>query len=204
MKSPSTAKFPNILEWSIVKNKFYVAVQAYVDAQNAFGATTRSDFAFIYKVDTSDIVYAVFDGEVIADNGYVKTEELVFHLLGEDSTKKVQVESTKQELLENNNVFDDDYYYDDTENDWIISDSPEIDDYDDTAEEPVKDLDGIDDYYDNGGMLPHDGEGFADWEGLNDWGDFDSDDIVEEPVRDLDGIVDYVADMPADVVEDRD
>ena len=54
------------------------------------------------------------------------------------------------------------------------------------------------DYYDNGGMLPHDDEGFADLEGLNDWGNFDSDDIVEEPVRDLDGIVDYVSDILSD------
>ena len=47
-------------------------------------------------------------------------------------------------------------------------------------------------------MLPHDDEGFADLEGLNDWGNFDSDDIVEEPVRDLDGIVDYVSDILSD------
>ena len=77
LKAPKSADFPNITEWAIVANPFYVAVQSYVDAQNSFGAEVRSDFTFIYIKDTSEIIYAVFDGEVIADNGYVSTADLV-------------------------------------------------------------------------------------------------------------------------------
>ena len=77
LKAPKSADFPNITEWAIVANPFYVAAQSYVDAQNSFGAEVRSDFTFIYIKDTSEIIYAVFDGEVIADNGYVSTADLV-------------------------------------------------------------------------------------------------------------------------------
>ena len=51
--------------------------QFYVDAQNSFGAQIRSEFTLIYFADTSTVAYAVFDGEVIADNGYTKTADLV-------------------------------------------------------------------------------------------------------------------------------
>lgn len=78
LKAPSSAEFPwNNEDWNIVKNLFYVAVQSYVDAQNSFGTTIRSQFTFIYSTTTGEIVYAVFDGEVIADNGYVSTADLV-------------------------------------------------------------------------------------------------------------------------------
>lgn len=77
LKAPNTADFPNITEWNIVANSFYVGVQSYVDAQNSFGAEIRSEFTFIYIADTSEIIYAVFDGEVIADNGYTPTADLV-------------------------------------------------------------------------------------------------------------------------------
>jgi hypothetical protein len=77
LKAPKSADFPNITEWAIGSNPFYVAVQSYVDAQNSFGAEVRSDFTFIYAADTSEIIYAIFDGEVIADNGYVSTADLV-------------------------------------------------------------------------------------------------------------------------------
>lgn len=84
LKAPNTADFPNILEWSFWKNPFYVGVKSYVDAQNSLGAEVRSEFFFIYKTDTSEIVYATFDNEVIANNDYIKTEELVSQLI--DST----------------------------------------------------------------------------------------------------------------------
>ncbi len=81
---PESAEFPwNNENWHIAKNAFYVIVQSYVDAHNAFGAKVRNQFTCIYARTTGDILYAVFDGEVIADNGYVPTEELVFQLAGE-------------------------------------------------------------------------------------------------------------------------
>lgn len=77
LKSPSTAKFPNIGEWATVKNDYYIVNQSYVDAQNSFGATVRSDFTFYYHVDTGVLMYAIFDGEVICDNGYISTADLI-------------------------------------------------------------------------------------------------------------------------------
>ena len=84
LKAPKSADFPNITEWAIVANPFYVAAQSYVDAQNSFGAEVRSEFTFIYITGTSEIVYAVFDGEVIANNGYVSTADLVAQIAAGD------------------------------------------------------------------------------------------------------------------------
>jgi hypothetical protein len=98
LKAPKTAEFPGILDWSIFKNKFYVIAQSYVDAQNSFGATVRSEFTFVYTVDTSSIVYAVFDGEVIANNGYVKTEELVSKLIDKTKTDSALTVKTPEKV----------------------------------------------------------------------------------------------------------
>lgn len=81
LKSPKSADFPSITDgWNFGCNQYYVAVQSYVDAQNSFGAELRSEFTFIYFAGTSTIAYAVFDGEVIADNNYVKTADLINEL----------------------------------------------------------------------------------------------------------------------------
>ena len=63
LKSPSTAKFPNILEWGFKKEKNVVTVQGYVDAQNGFGAEIRSEFQFIIDTDTNTIQSLIFDGQ---------------------------------------------------------------------------------------------------------------------------------------------
>lgn len=63
LKSPSTAKFPNFQEWGFSKEKNSVTVQGYVDAQNSFGAETRSEFQFIIDSGTNTIKSFVFDGE---------------------------------------------------------------------------------------------------------------------------------------------
>lgn len=77
LKAPKSADFPSITNgWSFGRNQYYVAVQSYVDAQNSFGAQIRSEFTLIYFADTSTVAYAVFDGEVIADNGYTKTADI--------------------------------------------------------------------------------------------------------------------------------
>lgn len=63
LKSPSTAKFPNILEWGFKKEKNIVIVQGYVDSQNGFGAEIRSKFQFIIDTDTNTIQSFIFDGQ---------------------------------------------------------------------------------------------------------------------------------------------
>ena len=88
LKAPKSADFPNILNWAIVKNKFYVATQSYVDAINSFGAEIRSEFTFIYPVGSSTPIYAVFDGEVIVDNGYTPTADLVKQVVAEIASEK--------------------------------------------------------------------------------------------------------------------
>lgn len=62
LKSPSTAKFPNILKWNFWKQKDGIYVQSYVDADNSFGAETRSEFQFILDDDYT-IKSFIFDGE---------------------------------------------------------------------------------------------------------------------------------------------
>ena len=89
LKSPKSADFPNITDgWSFGKNQHYVAVQSYVDAQNSFGAEVRSEFTFIYFADTNTIAYAVFDGEVIANNGYTATADIVNGLYDAEKQKE--------------------------------------------------------------------------------------------------------------------
>lgn len=63
LKSPSTAKFPKITEWGFSKEKNKITIQGYVDAQNSFGAETRSKFQFIINSKKSIIKSFIFDGE---------------------------------------------------------------------------------------------------------------------------------------------
>ncbi len=63
LKSPSTAKFPNILSWGFKKEKNIVTVQGYVDAQNSFGAEIRSTFQFIINTDGDIIQSFIFDNQ---------------------------------------------------------------------------------------------------------------------------------------------
>lgn len=63
LKSPSTAKFPSILQWGFAREKNIVTVQGYVDSQNGFGAEIRSDFQLIIDTDMDVIQSFIFDGE---------------------------------------------------------------------------------------------------------------------------------------------
>ncbi len=63
LKSPSTAKFPAYTEWGFKQEKNIFTVQGYVDAQNSFGAETRSKFQFIIDIDSDNIQSFIFDGE---------------------------------------------------------------------------------------------------------------------------------------------
>lgn len=101
LKSPKSADFPNILKWSFGKNKFYVAVSSYVDAQNSFGAELRSEFTFVYQANTQNVVYAIFDGEVIYDNGYVPTADLIVELVNNTEAVKEKQNNQTTESVDN-------------------------------------------------------------------------------------------------------
>lgn len=64
LKSPSSAKFPAITEWKMGKSEGIVTIQAYVDADNAFGANLRSDFQVVLEGDT--VTSFIFDGQELA------------------------------------------------------------------------------------------------------------------------------------------
>lgn len=59
--SPATAKYPNILKWQFYKDPEKIIVQSYVDAQNAFGATIRSEFQATFSHD-GQITSFIFEG----------------------------------------------------------------------------------------------------------------------------------------------
>lgn len=62
LKSPSTAKYPwDYNEWKMKKEKGEITIQSYVDAQNSFGATIRSQFQFIIK--NGKVTSLIFDGQ---------------------------------------------------------------------------------------------------------------------------------------------
>ena len=63
LKSPSTAKFPNFTEWGWKQELNTFTVQGYVDAENGFGAETRSKFQFIIDMNNDTIQSFIFDGE---------------------------------------------------------------------------------------------------------------------------------------------
>ena len=62
LSAPDAAKFPGILDWGFTKNpdNQQITASAYVDAQNAFGATVRSEFTLTYS--GSNLVSFTFDG----------------------------------------------------------------------------------------------------------------------------------------------
>lgn len=78
--SPKSADFPTF-DWEYARNDYYFCVESYVDAKNAFGTEVRHYFSVVYYKDTSAIVYAILDGEVIVDNGYVPTADIIKSLV---------------------------------------------------------------------------------------------------------------------------
>lgn len=63
LKSPSTAKFPTILEWNFDKNTERILIQSYVDSQNNFGSMIRSYFQITLSSDQTSVVSFIFDGQ---------------------------------------------------------------------------------------------------------------------------------------------
>lgn len=63
LKSPATAKFPNISDWNFSKKSNVVTIQSYVDSQNSFGALLRAEFKVQYDEKKGEFTSFVFDGE---------------------------------------------------------------------------------------------------------------------------------------------
>ena len=71
LKAPSTAKFPGTIldqyeNWSIVKDENNIIVSSYVDAENSFGATPRTNFSVTYDISDGNwtVVGFTFGDEV--------------------------------------------------------------------------------------------------------------------------------------------
>ena len=180
MKSPKSADFP-WYDWKYGKNPFYIGVSSYVDAQNSFGAEVRSEFYFVYTTSSHELIYAIFDGEVIVDNGYVPTEKLVMQLAyGED----VELSET---AYSSDNVTEYDYGTEQSETEYSAYDAAEYDDY--SEETYYED----DDFNYSNDDLEYMRE-IAEMEWRN---EFTSEEIIiedyEEPERDLDGIVTHLS-----------
>jgi len=73
---PNSANFP-AFGWNYTRNDYYFCVESYVDAQNAFGGTIRYNFSLIYYNDTRILACAILDGEVVFDNEYVSTRDII-------------------------------------------------------------------------------------------------------------------------------
>lgn len=56
LKSPASAVFPDVLgdDWTVVRDSDYFYVSSYVDSQNGFGATLRTNFICRYIWDGAD------------------------------------------------------------------------------------------------------------------------------------------------------
>lgn len=70
LKNPKSAKYPSSNDVYFQKNENLVAVKGYVDAENSFGATTRSEFVVEFNViDKStysyDLIYFEMEDTVI-------------------------------------------------------------------------------------------------------------------------------------------
>ena len=76
LDSPKSADFP-MLDWNYARNDYYFGVESYVDAKNGFGVEIRHNFSVVYFNDTSIMAYAIFDGIVVANNGYIPTEDII-------------------------------------------------------------------------------------------------------------------------------
>lgn len=62
LKSPSTAVYPDVLgdDWTVVRDSDYFYVKSYVDSQNGFGATLRTNFICRYTWDGVDYTFPTF------------------------------------------------------------------------------------------------------------------------------------------------
>jgi hypothetical protein len=65
LKSPSSARFPIISEWSFARNKDIVTVQSYVDADNSFGSNIRTEFTVQFSYNNSELTYLQFGDQIV-------------------------------------------------------------------------------------------------------------------------------------------
>lgn len=73
---PDSANFP-AFDWDYARNDYYFRVESYVDAQNVFGGTVRHSFSLVYHNDTRILAYAILDDEVVIDNEYLPTKDII-------------------------------------------------------------------------------------------------------------------------------
>ena len=59
LKSPSTAKFPSLSNWSIYESSYNTySVSSYVDAENGFGAEIRTYFSLTVTTNNGTMSYS--------------------------------------------------------------------------------------------------------------------------------------------------
>ena len=59
LKSPSTAKFPSLSDWSIYEKSYNTySVSSYVDAENGFGSEVRTYFSLTVTIDNGILNYS--------------------------------------------------------------------------------------------------------------------------------------------------
>lgn len=63
LTSPATAKFPLINNWKFGRDAEKMVAQSYVDSQNAFGATVRSEFWVTFTPDGMSVTSVIIDGK---------------------------------------------------------------------------------------------------------------------------------------------
>ncbi|MCI9246875.1 MAG: hypothetical protein HFJ30_07165 [Clostridia bacterium] len=61
LKSPSTVRFAPYSQWNFSKKDGCISVKSYVDSQNSFGATIRTQFEM--KTKNNTIISLKLDGK---------------------------------------------------------------------------------------------------------------------------------------------
>lgn len=89
---PDSADFP-AFDWTYTRNDYYFCVQSFVDAQNAFGGTVRHSFSLVYHNDTRILAYATLDGEIVFNNSYRPTPDIIESMFEDENNDTQDPES---------------------------------------------------------------------------------------------------------------
>lgn len=114
---PNTAKF-SALNYEDKSNDYYFWISSTVEAKNAFGVASEYAYNVIYDRATSNVVYADLGGEVLLNDGYKETYDIIKskhnQALHQESLNSSTVVANKmgnpfQEDYTNDNVNDSKY-----------------------------------------------------------------------------------------------
>ncbi len=98
---PNTAKF-SALNYNDKSNDYYFWISSTVKAENAFGVASEYVYNVIYDRATSNVVYADLGGEVLLDEGYEDTCNIIKskfdQALHTDALNSTTVSANKLEL----------------------------------------------------------------------------------------------------------